>query len=50
MYISIHLAENQTSFNFSTTYLKQPRLKRPQTNYRLMQVRSIAECPKGSIL
>ena len=39
---------------YSKTCLKQPLSKRPkicfQTNYRLMQVKSIVECSMGSIL
>ena len=39
---------------YSKTCVKQPLLKRPKkvfkTNYRLMQVKSIEECSKGSIL
>ena len=39
---------------YSKTCVKQPLSKRPQlvfkTNYPLMQVKSIAECSKGSIL
>ena len=39
---------------YSKTCLKWPLSKRPKlffkTNYRLMQVKSIAECSKGSIL
>ena len=39
---------------YSKTCVKQPLSRRPKlvfnTNYRLMQVKSIAECSKGSIL
>ena len=39
---------------YSKTCVKQPLSKRPKlvftTNYRLMKVKSIAECSKGSIL
>ena len=39
---------------YSKTCLKRPLSKRPnlvfKTDYRLMQVKSIAECSKGSIL
>ena len=39
---------------YSKHCLKRPLSKRPiwgfKTNYRLMQVKSIAECSKGSIL
>ena len=42
------------NFNYSKTCVKRPLSKRPKfvfkTNHRLMQVRSIAECSKGSIL
>ena len=42
------------SILYSKTRVKRPVSKRPKlvfkTNYRLMQVYSIAECSKGSIL
>ena len=51
------LAFNSLSFEvweYSKTCVKRPLSKRPKldfkTNYRLMQVKSIAECSKGSIL
>ena len=41
-------------FDYSKTCVKRPSFKRPKlffkTNYRLMQVKSIAECSKWSIL
>ena len=41
-------------FKYSKTCFKQPLKKRTKlvfkTNYRLMQVKSIAECSKGSVL
>ena len=41
-------------FVYSKTCVKRPLSKRPKkvfkTNYRLMQVKSIAECSKGSIM
>ena len=41
-------------YRYSKTCVKQSITKRPKlvfkTNYRLMQVKSIAECSKGSIL
>ena len=41
-------------YRYSKTCLKRPLSKRPKmvfkTNYRLMQINSIAKCSKGSIL
>ena len=45
---------NQPESSYSRTCLKRPLSKRPKigfnTNYYLMQVKSIAECSNGSIL
>ena len=45
---------SRVMYTYSKTCVKQPPSKRPKlvfkTNYRLMQVKSIAECSKGSIL
>ena len=52
--ICSHKFHKLNIFKFSKICVKQPLSKRPKfglkINYRLMQVKSIAECSKGSIL
>ena len=52
--ISKTLTVSNNIKNYSKTCVKRPLSKRPKigfkTNYCLMQVKSIAECSKGSIL